>query len=509
MSKPIGKITVVGGGTSGWLAALFFSTRFARELASGRMAVELIESPRLPPIGVGESLSPSMPETLKDLGISERAFFQETDATFKLAGYFLDWERPAEAGGSSWINPFVGYLTAGYEFERFELRRTDGAPRADYAATISPCRDAIERCIAPRRLGDSDYTSVLRYAYHTDASRLAMLLRRHAVERGVKHVLADVEGATLDERGFVTSLRLAGEPPHPVELIIDATGFQSAILHRGLGVPLRDYSRYLLNDRAVVVQLASEPGAEIEPATRSTAIRQGWCFRVPLATRTGNGYIYSGSITDDDEAARDFASHLGLAEPDERFRVIPMRIGRAERTWEKNCIAIGLSAGFVEPLESSAIYSVETSLKWIFNYFPDADFEPALAERYNSRTAALYDEIVDYIVLHYHLAKRDDHRYWRVQRNDMAMTDRLAENLKLWRKALPVRGDVQPCNYFDQNTYISALFGKGFYPGASLKPERDLDPAAWAETKTMIANTHRRALAALPGHRALVESLRR
>jgi hypothetical protein len=504
MSKPIGKITIVGGGTSGWLAALFFGTRFQREIAAGSMAVEVIESARVAPIGVGESLSPSMPETLQALAVSERDFFRETDATFKLAGYFLDWARPAGEGGSSWINPFVGYLTAGYEFERFEI-----PAGSDYARTVTPCREAIEGFLAPRRIGDPDFSAILRYAYHTDAGKLAMLLRRYATERGVRHIVADVEGGVLDERGFVQSLRLAGQPPHPVELVIDATGFFSVILHGVLGVELKDYSRYLLNDRAVVAQIASEAGAQIEPATRSTAIRQGWCFRVPLATRTGNGFIFSSRLTQDDDAALQFAQYLGLPEADDRFRVIGMRVGRAERTWVKNCVALGLSAGFVEPLESSAIYSVETSLKWLFNYFPDADFEPALADRYNQRTEALYDEIVDYIALHYRLAKRDDDPYWRVQRLEMALPDRLEENLHVWRKALPVRGDVEPCNYFDHNTYTSALFGKGFYPGGSLKPERALDADEWAATKAMIADAHARALARLPAHRQLIDSLRR
>ena len=508
MAAPVSHITIVGGGTSGWLAALFFSRRFQREIAAGSMKVTLIESPRIPVIGVGESLSPSMPETLKSLGISEAELFRETDATFKLGGYFLDWHRSAAEGGSAWINPFIGYLTAGYEFERFELARDGGEDRPIYDALISPCREAISRQLAPRKIGQPEYSATLRYAYHLDAAKFATLLRRHAVEGGTEHVLADVTGVDIDDRGFVKALHLDGLPPHAVELVLDATGFASAILHRALGVELVDYSATLLNDRAVVVQIATAPDAPLEPATRSTAIRQGWCFRVPLTGRSGNGYIFSSQFTRDDQAAEDFARQLGLAAPDERFRVIPMRVGRAQRTWQGNCVAIGLAAGFVEPLESSAIYSVETSLKWLFHYFPDSSFSPALARRYNERTAALYDEIVDYIALHYHLSGRSDDPYWLAQRQEMKLPDRLAANLDVWRSALPVQADVLPTNYFDHNTYTAALFGTGFYPGGTLKPERYLDREEWERTKAMIDRTHRDALNQLPTQRALIESLR-
>ncbi len=508
VAAPIKSITIVGGGTSGWLSALFFATRFAREVEMGLMRIALIESPRIPIIGVGESLSPSMPETLKSLRISEREFFREAEATFKVAGYFLDWERPAAEGGSSWINPFVGYLTAGYEFERFEIKRADGRPAADYAATISPCRSAIEQGLGPRRLGDAEYSSVLRYAYHIDASKFALLLRRHAIDRGVTHVLADVQGVKLDERGHVATLLLEGQEPWPVELVIDASGFSSIVLHRGLGVPLVDYGDYLLNDRAAVIQIDTDTNAPIEPATRSTAIDAGWCFRVPLATRAGNGYIFSSKVTDDETAARQFAAHLGDPQIEKQLRFIKMRVGRAARAWEKNCIGVGLAAGFVEPLESSAIYSVETTLKWIYNYFPDSDFAPVLAKRYNDRTEAFYDEVVEYIALHYRRSQRTDSEYWRIQREEMRIPDRLRENLELWRETLPVRADVLPTNYFDHNTYTAALFGTGFYPGASLKPGRVIDRGEWENTKAMIEQTHRGALAGLPKHRALVERLR-
>jgi flavin-dependent dehydrogenase len=508
MTTAIRNITIVGGGTSGWLAALYFVTHLKQAVDAGDLVIKVIESPNVPIIGVGESLSPSMPVTLQELGVSEASFIRETDASFKLAGHFVDWDIGYNGRPTSWVNPFVGFLTAGYEFERFELKGRGYGEDPDYARTISPCRDAIELRKAPRSVGQDDYSFTLRYAYHTDASKFAPFMRDIAISRGVQHVLDNVTGVELDERGFVATLNCEFSKRIPVELVIDATGFSSVVLHKALGVPWVDYSKHLLNDKAVVMQLPDVEENDIEPATRATALRQGWAFRVPLYSRTGNGYVYSSKFTSDEIAARDFVNYLGPHAKIGNVRTIPMRVGRAHKSWVKNCIAIGLAAGFVEPLEASAIYSVETSLKWILNYFPDSNFSPMLARRYNERTEALYDEVVEYIVMHYRLSNRSDSDYWVAQRNDLQIPDRLAENLELWKYALPVRGDLLPTNYFDHNTYIAALFGKGFYTGGTLKPERQLRAADWLQLKQMIFGTHTKALNSLPGHRRLIESIR-
>jgi flavin-dependent dehydrogenase len=508
VSKAIKNITIVGGGTSGWLAALYFVTHLKTAVQKGDLTIRVIESQKIPIIGVGESLSPSMPQTLQELGISESEFIKETDASFKLAGYFVDWDKGVDGIATSWVNPFVGYLSAGYEFERFELDGQHFGNAPDYARTISPCREAIELRKAPRAIGQDDFSSLLRYAYHTDASKFAPFMRTKACSRGVEHINDDVCDVDLDARGFVSALHLKERGSLPVELVIDATGFSSIILNKAMGVSSVDYSHHLLNDRAIVTQLPDVEDDDIEPATRATALRQGWAFRVPLYSRTGNGYVFSSTFTNDDQAAADFTAYLGPHAKTENMRVIPMRVGRAEKCWVKNCVAIGLAAGFVEPLEASAIYSVETTLKWLLNYFPDSDFAPQLANRFNQRAEALYDEVVEYIVMHYRLSNRDDDAYWRAQRNDLVIPERLAENLALWRHALPVRGDVLPTNYFDHNTYIAALFGKGFYTGGSLKPERQLQRCDWDAMKRNITNAHRSALSRLPSHKKLIESIR-
>lgn len=504
MARPISSITIVGGGTTGWLAALFLSTRFAAEVKSGAMTIALIESARIPIIGVGESLSPSMVDTLQSLGVNEYDFIRETDASFKLAGYFVNWDAADGPQPSSWVNPFVAFTGAGLEFERFEVPLG-----ADYGRTVSPCREAIEQRLGPKVHGQGPYQAILRYAYHTDAGKFAPFLATLAKQRGVEQIIDDVVDVRLDERGFVASLSLEQKGEWPVDLVIDASGFAGVVLNEALGVPMVDYGRHLINDRAVVTQLAyADPDEDIEPATRATALSSGWAFRVPLFGRTGNGYVYSSSFIDDDQAASEFVSYLGGAADERQCRHIRMRVGRAERTWVKNCVAMGLAAGFVEPLEASAIYSVETSLKWLFHYFPDGDYSPALQDRYNARTAALYDEVVDYIVLHYAVSTREDTPYWRAQRSEVELPERLAANLQVWKRTLPVRGDFPSVTYFDESTYTAALLGKHFYAGASLHPERQLDRSEWEQRKASIAQTHRAALARLPGHRDLLSRIR-
>lgn len=508
MAKALQNITIVGGGTTGWLTALTLVTRLQPAVARGDLTIRLVESERIPIIGVGESLSPSMVDTLRQLAIPEDEFIRDTDASFKLAGYFVGWDQADDGRAMSWVNPFVGFLTAGWEFERYELTGAPYGDGPDYARTISPCREAIEQCKGPRAAGQRSYEQVLRYAYHTNAAAFAPFMRRFAEARGVQRIAGDVVGAYRDERGFITRINLAEADSLPVELVIDATGFDSVLHHKIMGVPLEDYSDILLNDRAIVTQLAHADESRIEPATRASALSHGWAFRVPLYSRTGNGYIYSSRFLSDDAAAAEFASHLGKGARAEDMRVIPMRVGRSARSWEGNCIALGLAAGFVEPLEASAIFTVETSVKWLLNYFPDSDFDPALSDRYNRRVSDLYDEVVDYISLHYHLSRRDDTPYWRAQRGEMQISDRLTENLKVWRHTLPVRADLISTNYFDENTYTAAMFGKGFYRGRELQPLRMVDAANWQGLKKDITEAHRRALVGLPDHRSLLTAIR-
>ncbi|MBB4612887.1 tryptophan halogenase family protein [Novosphingobium taihuense] len=509
MGQPIRNITIVGGGTTGWLAALFLVTRLQGAVRRGELDIHLIESERIPIIGVGESLSPSMATTLEQLGIPEDDFIRDTDATFKVAGYFVGWDAADDGRPLSWVNPFVGFMTAGWEFERYELTGGAYGDGPDYARVVSPCREAIELRKSPKMRGQKPFEHVLRYAYHTNAAAFAPFLRKHAEARGVRRTGADVIGATRDERGHISTITLEGAREVPVELVIDASGFSSVLHHKVMGVPLVDYSHILLNDRAVVTQLAhANPDEPLEPATRATALPHGWAFRVPLYHRTGNGFIYSSKHCSDEAAANEFAGYLGSGARVDDMRVIPMRVGRTQHSWEGNCIALGLAAGFVEPLEASAIFTVETSVKWLLHYFPDSDWEPALRDRYNSRVTDLYDEVADYIALHYRLSRREDTSYWRAQRHEMKVSDRLEQNLSIWRHTLPVRADFASTNYFDENTYIAALFGKGFYRGRELQPMREVDARNWAGLKQNITSAHARALGMLPDHRAVLTEIR-
>ena len=513
MAKPLSSVTIVGGGTSGWLAATFLATALRSRVVSGELKITLIESAKIGIIGVGEALAPSMPGTLKRLGINETEFIKRCNVTFKLGGFFVDWNRDAQDRPTSWVNPFFSYeniesVNSGYFFSQFELQNLGGGERPHFTQMISPCPDAIAERKAPRKPGAKDFESTIRYAYHMDAKGFAELLKETATARGVHHVVDDVTDVNLDERGFVKSLTLEERGDHPVQFVIDATGFHSVILHRTMGEPVEPYENYLLNDRAAVLPLPHEDPTDIEPASRATAMKAGWRFRIPLFNRTGNGYIYSSKFLSDDEAIAELKESLGPRAADGDPKVIRMRIGKAKRSWVNNCVAIGLSSGFVEPLEATAIHAVEKALKWLLVYFPDDEFSPSLANRFNTLNDELYEEIVDYIVLHFRLSNRDDSEYWRAIRQEIAIPDRLAANFELWKQIMPYDADLPSAHFFGALNYTAALMGKGFYDGVALSRAAPLKREVWEGAQKVIRSQVRQALDQLPSHYDLLRHIR-
>ena len=296
-----------------------------------------------------------------------------------------------------------------------------------------------------------------------DAGKFAGLMQTACKKKGVTHILDDVQDVELDERGHVAALQLERTGRHPVELVIDCTGFRGLIINKALDEEFISYSKYLANDRAMAVQIPHSDGQKLEPVTRSTALGAGWSWRVPLYNRIGTGYVFSSAHRTDDEAREEYIRHLGPEHKDVEPRVIPMRIGRNRNAWVKNCVAIGLSGGFIEPLESTAIHMIDTGIRWLVTYFPDNDFAEPLRDHYNRMTGKLYDEVRDFICLHYALGNRTDTKYWIDAREELEVPDSLAENMEVWRYALPGPYDLPFSSLFDHATYQAVLLGKRVY----------------------------------------------
>ncbi len=473
MGQPLRSITIVGGGTAGWLTAAFLNRFCKSKDARHSLEITLIESPSIPIVGVGEASLPGMVVLLNQLGVSEAEFFKATDATFKVAAHFINWNHDDKGQPVEFLNvlnapnPIDGRQLADY-FVTFDPARSASNAGMAYVRAFSPAVEIMLRNLAPRRPGEPEFSAELGYTYHFDATKLATFLRDIATSRGVKHILDDVDAVNLDERGFVKSLSLRVKGEHAIDLVIDCTGFRGSILQKALGEPFETYGDYLLNDRAAVVQIPHSDPRVIAPTTRATGFSAGWNFNIPLTTRVGTGYVYSSQFISDDKAVEELLAFYGDQAKGCEPRVIPMRTGRVRNAWVKNCVALGLASGFIEPLEATAIFMSDLGSRWLHHYLPTQDFEPELAAAFNRQFSRLYEEVRDLVQLHYHLNNRQDTAYWKAAREGVKLSDRLQENLKVWRHATPESLDLESSFLFSSPVYTLVLIAKGFYKDAQL-----------------------------------------
>lgn len=513
MGAPIKSITIVGGGTSGWIAACYLARIFEQKVSSGEMTVTVIESPDVGIIGVGESTARPMADFLRIIGVDEAQFIKRCNATFKIGGYFTNWERDENGDSMTWVNPFYSQPTIegvnpGHLFATYGMHGGGGPVAEDYTEIVSPCPALIRACKGPKIPIANDYHGDIPYSYHMDAVELAKMLQECGKALGVEQILDHVTDVRLDERGFVKELQLKENGVHPIEFIIDATGFASIIINKALGEPFEPYDKYLLNDRAAVAQLPHADPTRIEPTSRATGMNAGWSFQVPLYNRVGRGYVFSSKFLSDDEAIDEFKAFVGPAAANAEPRVIRMRIGKARRSWVKNCLALGLSSGFVEPLEATAIYSVGMGLDWLRSYFPDSDFNPAVIDKYNALTDRFYNEIVDYICLLFYASNRDDTDYWRAVRHEMEIPDTLKANLELWRETMPSELDLTGNVFFNATSYRAALFGKRYLKGRAYPQAAAFSQAHWQQYRGLNSQRLDHYSRKLPDHVELLNHIR-
>lgn len=512
MAEPVRNITIVGGGTSGWITACFLARYFHQKIASGALSITLIESPNIGIIGVGESTARPMADLLRLIGIQESEFIKRCNATFKLGGLFVDWDRDENGNGVSWINPFFSQndlhgVNPAYLYAQYGMKRGGGPVKEDYTEAVSVCPALIRNFKGPRPIGSQDYQSEVPYSYHMDAVELAKMLQEHGKKLGVRQILDNVQEVRLDERGFVKELQLEENGVHPVELIFDATGFASVIIGKAMGEPFESYGNYMLNDRAAVVQMPHDDPTELEPASRATALGAGWSFRVPLFNRVGTGYVFSSKFISDDDAVTEFKAFANVPE-DKEMRIIRMRIGKVRRSWVKNCVAIGLSSGFVEPLEATAIYSVQVALQWLMQYFPDSEFPETVTNHYNKLIDGLYEEIVSFISLLFHISNREDTPYWRAARHDLDIPEALRENLELWKYTLPDVLDLKSVTFFTSTSYRAALMGKRYCKGREYAQTSIFGKKHWEEYLNMRLARAQKFVDTLPGQYDLLRHIR-
>lgn len=433
MSALLNSVVIVGGGTAGWLTACIIAAEHGPSAS-----VSLVESPDIPTIGVGEGTWPSMRSTLQKIGIQEVDFLAACDASFKQGTEFRNWVYSDRS--HCYHHPFS--LPAEYASlnlaEHWLLSEVD----SDFCRSVTPQGDAILADRAPKSVGVPDYAFQLNYGYHFDAGKFAALLMRHATERlGVKHILANLTAVHLDEEGAIASVDLDRAESMTGQLFVDCTGQKGLLIGDALGVPLDSLAHVLPNDRAVVTQVPySISDNEIASATRSTAQSAGWIWDIGLQSRRGVGYVHSSAFISEDEAIdtlRDYvrASQPQLSEQDFKVRTVPFTPGKRRVFWQKNCVAIGLSAGFIEPLEASAIALIEQAATKVSEALPlDQQSMGLEAAQFNQRMHEQWDQISEFLQLHYALSQRSDSEYWRQVRSEQALLPSLKDKLARWSR---------------------------------------------------------------------------
>lgn len=502
MSQPIRTVVIVGGGTSGWMAASYLA-----KALHGTVKITLIESETIKKIGVGEATVPNLQRVFFDfLGVPEDEWMPQVNGSFKLGIKYIDWARNPTPGKHEHFYHFFGGIPTceGIPLQQYWLRKV----RAGYDVPFH------YSCYADGWLADAkkcprarDGSRHMYYAWHFDAHLVADYLKRWATARGVRHVIADVDQVNLNpENGFIDSVCTTEGAVYEADLFIDCSGFRSLLMNQALKEPFLDASEHLLCDSAVASAIRHEDEVHgVEPFTSAIAMKYGWTWKIPMRGRFGSGYVFSSRFTTREQATQEFRDLWGLPES-QPLNQIKFRAGRNRRSWVKNCVGIGLSSCFLEPLESSGIYFIYAAIYQFAKHFPDRSFDPRLVDRFNSAIAQMFDNSRDFVQCHYFLTKRDDTEFWRVNQHELKKSDSILEILETYKAGLPVStvvSDAGVAHYYDNfdyefrnfwpnSSYYCILTGMGVLP-ERICPLLEHRPSAIEKAETLFADLKRRA----------------
>jgi tryptophan 7-halogenase len=502
---------IVGGGSAGWLTAGVIAADHRAASDSG-LRVTVLESPDVGPIGVGEGTWPTMRDTLRRIGVTETDFLRECDASFKQGSRFDGWVDGSPR--DHYYHPFVlpvGYtetnLVAGW------LQRHAEVPFADLVS-FQPHLCAQGK--APKQPATPEYAAVANYAYHLDAGKFGFFLRKFCTERlGVQHVLGHMTGIKSHDNGDIAALQTRDHGAVAGDLFVDCTGLQSLLLGQHYGVAFRSQKHVLFNDSALALQIPyPDEHSPIASQTIGTAQSSGWIWDIGLPTRRGVGHVYSSSHITDDAAEAELRNYVSRSDGPKDIgspRKLTFNPGYRVTFWHRNCVAVGLSAGFIEPLEASALALVELSAAMLSDEMPATRASmDIVARRFNDAFAYRWSRVIDFLKMHYVPTKRTDTAFWRDNVRAESIPDRLAEQLALWRHQPPSRYDFHRSEeVFPSASYQYVLYGMGFRPEAR-PASRRVDDADRADAFFREAGAlTSKMLAALPTNRELLAHVRR
>ncbi|KFI07487.1 tryptophan halogenase family protein [Massilia sp. BSC265] len=456
--KPIRRIVIVGGGTAGWMTAAPLAQRLARR-ADAPCEVILVESPEIGTIGVGEATLPTIRFYNAALGLDPDNFVRQTKASYKLGIEFTDWGRVGNRffHGFGDFGPSLGKHPTYMYWLRMAAQFNNMPALENWSVSSMMAR--TNKFVPPDERTPSPVLDTYSYGYHFDAGLYANHLRDYAIARGAQRI----EGMVVEveqhpESGYITALKLRDGRRIEGDLFVDCSGFRGLLIEGALKAGYEDWSEQLPCNSALAVPCAS--AAALTPYTRSSAKEAGWTWRIPLQHRTGNGHVYSNAFTSDERAREVLLDSLdgdALDEP----RQLRFVTGRRKKSWVKNCVAVGLSAGFVEPLESTSIHLIETAVGKLVELFPDRECRPELADEFNRAMGVRYESVRDFIILHYKLTERDDSEFWRYCAN-MPIPDSLRHQIELFRETGRVA--ILDRDGFAEPSFVAMLMGLGVVP---------------------------------------------
>ncbi|MDC8831252.1 tryptophan halogenase family protein [Alteromonas gilva] len=477
------RVVIAGGGTAGWLTAFSLATRLGNVLD-----ITLVESDQIGTVGVGEATIPTMCNFHRLMGIDEREFMAATQATFKLGIQFDNWAHD----GDSYLHSFgeIGQRSWMAEFHEFWLEAVANGQQDSLEDYCLELKAAKQNKFATK-LGNK----ALNFAYHLDATAYAAYLRGKAEAGGVKRIEGKIKAVDIDDNcGNISRLRLDADVTIDGDVFIDCTGFRALLIGEQLGVGYEDWSHWLAADRAIAVQ--TEATEAPRPYTIATAHKAGWQWRIPLQSRVGNGIVYSSQFLSDDEALATLTANLeGQPLTDPRY--LKFTTGRRNKAWHKNCIAIGLSSGFLEPLESTSIHLVTTALFRLMKLFPFSGEHELLAERYNREAEKEMETIRDFIILHYNLTARNDSDFWHHYRT-MSIPESLTHRMAIFAE----NGYAWPddVGLFRVDSWVQVMMGQGLMPRQHHGAGRLLPPQGLMQQMATLKTSINNALSQLPEH---------
>ncbi len=493
-------ILIVGGGTAGWMTAALLVHGWAKH----GFNITLLESDAIGIIGVGEGSTPKMRRFFERIGVSEAEWMPQCNATYKCGIRFPDWSTTA--GHQSYYHPFFsqsddGPIRAFFQNASLRSRNVDVHAHPD---TFFISNFLSTQRLAPLPDAQSGYTS--DYAYHFDAALIGGFLKRFAIGRGVRHLTGTVNQVRGKENGDLAGVTTPEHGEVDADFFVDCTGFASLLIGKTLGVPFNSYKDILFNDSAVAMPTPLDSDGTLPSETLSKALKYGWVWKIPLTNRYGNGYVYSSDYIDKDAAERELRETLGLLDSPTEARHLKMRVGRTEKSWVRNCLAVGLSQGFIEPLEATALMIVQDTVETFMTRYEQGSFSERYRADFNEKVNLIFDGVKNYVFTHYKLNSRTDTDYWINARENTKLSSDLERIFYTWDHGGDLLAELRSQanrQVYSPTSWFCILAGMGRFPDKPKKPKADLQVYKPAEMQKFCESM----LVHFPDHRQALERM--